>query len=323
MRPRPRAGNSRAAKEEIDVMSSAKRHPLPLAAAIGASLAVTIGAAIAVIPGIARSESSPPATASFTASDTGGGGYYSEEHHSWYVTGSTATQVTVAQGATVTFSYPTGKSRHNVDFSAGAAPSACTQTAGSSSGATPPLPHEPTTQGWSGSCTFNTAGTYVFMCDEHPTEMKGTIVVQAASQPPTNTGTGGSGTGTSTTPSPVSPGGQANTLSGSAIRLPSSQRGTSVHGSVLIAQSGSTLEVDALARAAGVARANHLAQVRVGRLVRSSLKAGRVSFAVVVDARARRALRRHRRLALQLRLTLTSPGGQALTRTLAVVLHRP
>jgi plastocyanin len=303
-------------------MSSAKRPPqlvAALAAALAGALAVTIGAAIAVIPGIARSESPPPATAAFTASDIAGSSVYGE--HRWYVAGSTATQVTVAQGATVTFSYPTGNSQHNVDFSAGgAAPSACTQAAGASSGAVPPLPHTPTRAAWSGSCTFNTPGTYVFQCDEHPYEMKGTIVVQPIAQPPTNTGP--SGTAMSTTPPPAGSGPQ-NTLGGGAIHLLSRQRGTSVHGSVLVAQSGSTLEVDALAHAAGLARAHRLSQVRVGRLVRSSLKAGRVSFAVAVDARARRALRRHRRLALQLRLTLTGPGGQALTRTLAVVLHQP
>jgi plastocyanin len=292
-------------------MSFGRRH-LPLVAAIGA--------AAAMIPGLARSESSPPSTAAFTASDTAGGGYYTEEHHSWHIAGGTATQVTVAQGATVTFSYPEGKSKHNVAFS-GAVPSACTQTTPPAGVAVPPLPHEPTKAGWSGSCTFNTPGTFNFRCEEHPTEMTGTIVVQAASQPPATTG---SGTGTSG-PSLSGGGstGPANSLGGSAVRLPSTQHGAHVAGSVQVAQTGSKLEVDALANAAQLARAHSPAHVTVGRLVRSSLTAGRVSFALSLNARARRALRRHRRLALTVRIALTAPGGSTVTRTLAIVLRRP
>jgi plastocyanin len=293
-------------------MSPAKRY-LPLAA--------LLGVALAAIPGLAHSESSPPATASFVASDSAGG-YYGEGHH-WYVSGGSSTQVTVAQGATVTFSYPGGKSQHNVDFGGGAAPGVCAQTAGSSSGAVPPLPHEPTKSGWSGSCTFNTPGIYDFHCDEHPTEMKGTIVVQAASQPPATTPT----TGTSGAPPPSGSGevanGQANSLTGNAVQLAASQRGTSVHGSVQVAQNGSTLEVNASAASAQLAAAHHHIQVRVGRFVRSSLAAGRVSFALHLDATARRALRRQRRLPLIVRIVLTVPDGSHITRTLAVLLHRP
>jgi plastocyanin len=115
--------------------------------------------------------SAAPGTASFTAVDMG-------SSHFWYVTGTTSTQATIAQGGTVTFSYPSGSSRHNVDFGSGPQPSSCTQTAGPNSGAVPPLPHVPTAPGWSGSCTFNNAGTYIFICDLHP-NMISTIIVQA------------------------------------------------------------------------------------------------------------------------------------------------
>jgi hypothetical protein len=51
--------------------------------------------------------------------------------------------------------------------------------------------------------------------------------------------------------------------------------------------------------------------VIVGRLVRASVPAGRVSFSVALNARGRSALRRHHRLALAVKVTLTPPMGKA------------
>ena len=45
--------------------------------------------------------------------------------------------------------------------------------------------------------------------------------------------------------------------------------------------------------------------VRVGHLVRSSVSAGKMSFVVKLNASARRALKRHHRLALTVKITLT------------------
>ncbi len=61
--------------------------------------------------------------------------------------------------------------------------------------------------------------------------------------------------------------------------------------------------------------------LRVGRLVRSSLKAGSVSFSVPLSAKGKASLRRHRHLALTVKITLTPLHGAAVTVTRGVVLH--
>jgi hypothetical protein len=98
-----------------------------------------------------------------------------------------------------------------------------------------------------------------------------------------------------------------------------------VHGSIDVAAiyAGSRLEVDLLLKGVSSARAKHrAAAVRVGRLVRATVPAGRLSFAVSLDAQAKRALRRLGHLALTVKLTLTPPGGPPVTATRTVVLHR-
>ncbi len=57
-----------------------------------------------------------------------------------------------------------------------------------------------------------------------------------------------------------------------------------------------------------------------GRLVRSSRASGVVSFAVALDAKARRALQDRRRLALTVRVLLTSKQGSPVTIVRSVVL---
>lgn len=84
--------------------------------------------------------------------------------------------VTITAGESVVFAYPSGGSVHNVDF-VDAQPSSCTQTAGVNSGAVPPLPGAPGAKGWTGTCHFDTPGTYTFACDAHGFEV-GTVIVQ-------------------------------------------------------------------------------------------------------------------------------------------------
>jgi hypothetical protein len=80
------------------------------------------------------------------------------------------------------------------------------------------------------------------------------------------------------------------------------------------------LEVDLFAaRRALTAAARGL--VRVGRLVRTSLHAGIVRFSVSLDAAARQALARHRRLVLIVELGLASPRGVRAAARRRVVLH--
>jgi plastocyanin len=254
---------------------SLRRILLPIAGALGA--------AIAVLPALAAG-SSPPTTASFKAFDFG-----------WSANGGTSTKATIAQGGTVTFSYPSGISEHNADFGNGAHPSACAQTAGPSSGSVPPLPHRATTAGWTGTCTFNTPGTYTFHCDLH-TFMTATIVVAGS----------GSTTGT-TTPAGGSP------LAGKpsrAISVPPKQRGTILRGSVKVSSAGTggRLEVDLRASARSLGRPGS-GLVRVGRLMKTGIKAGTVRFAVSLDAAAKRAQRNHGSLKIVVEVAVRSPRG--------------
>jgi plastocyanin len=250
------------------------------------------------------------------------------------VSGGPATQATIAQGGTVTFGYPSGSSMHNADFGSGPHPSSCTQTAGPSSGTVPPLPNQPTPPGWSGTCTFNTPGTYTFHCDLHPF-MNGTIVVQGSG---TTTGTTTTGT-TATGPPPATtqgtttaPGGGSgpggSPLAGSAasaITIAARQRGAALHGSVRVspAGAGGQLEVDLFATRAALTDARRRASVRVGRLRRHSLQAGIVRFSIHINPAARRALARHGRLKLTVRIALVSAPGVRASATRRVILLRP
>ncbi|HVA19298.1 MAG TPA: plastocyanin/azurin family copper-binding protein [Solirubrobacteraceae bacterium] len=107
--------------------------------------------------------------------------------------------------------------------------------------------------------------------------------------------------------------------------LAASQHGSSVHGFVQISKAGvgGRLEVDLLASGASLAKARHKKSTSavVGRLVRSSLYAGKVSFAVSLNAKAKSALRRHHRLALAVKIVLTPLHGAPVSTTRSVVLH--
>ncbi|MGA8355467.1 MAG: hypothetical protein WB698_15005 [Solirubrobacteraceae bacterium] len=61
--------------------------------------------------------------------------------------------------------------------------------------------------------------------------------------------------------------------------------------------------------------------MRVGRLVRSSLEAGSVSFSVSLSAKGKAALRRHRHLGLTVKITLMPQHGAAVRITRVVVVH--
>jgi hypothetical protein len=95
-----------------------------------------------------------------------------------------------------------------------------------------------------------------------------------------------------------------------------------VHGSLVVSQAaaGGRLEVTLQARGASLANLRRPPQVRVGRLVRASVHAGKVSFAVPLSANARHALAIHRRLAVTVTIVLAPPHGSAVTATRNVVL---
>src|SRR5262249_18054393 len=149
------------------------------------------GAAYAV----AAPGASAPSTASFTAND----GLV------WLADGGSDT-ATIAAGGTVTFSYPSGGSSHNVDFDTNT-PTSCTQASGPDNGPVPPLPAIPTPPAWSGSCRFNTPGTYRFHCVLHQNQgMVGTVVVEGAGSTTGTTTPGGGSTSPTNTSGTTTPG---------------------------------------------------------------------------------------------------------------------
>lgn len=135
-------------------------------------------------------------------------------------------------------------------------------------------------------------------------------------------GGGGSGVGSGGGAGGGPAGGPSAGAALGALTLASSQKGGSVHGTVSVTEGGSTLTVDLLAPGASLARAKGGATASAGHLVRRSVGPGRVSFTVPLNAKARKALRRHRRLALTVKVRVTGPGGQTGTRTTHVTVHR-
>ncbi len=280
-------------------------------------LATVLGAATVVLPAVAGSETVPAIEARSSK-------IYGEVHY-W-----SPSAAQVSAGGAVTFTNPSAEARHGLKFTEGPATPNCTGVPTEATGAF----------NWRGECTFSTPGTYSFICTVHPIEMKGTITVTAGATTTTTTTTTTTGTTTTTTTGSVpsagskpgesgarsSAGASGSPLAGSAssaIRLRAIQRGKSVRGSVEISPSGAAgrLVVRLLAARASLASAIHAQQLQVGRLVRSSLPTGAVSFAVTLDAKARHALRVHRRLALTVQILVSAPSGSTVAVTRGVVLH--
>jgi plastocyanin len=288
-------GSSTERRAEI-VMRMRRRLLFPMAA--------LLGGAVAVLPAIAASETTP------TISAHNEGGYYN--YHSW-----TPSTATVGSGGVVKFVNPYPETYHGLKFTGGpgGAKPSCTGI--------PQAATEPTGAfHWEGECTFSASGTYMFVCTVHP-EMTGTITVNPNGTTTTTTTTP---TTTTTTPATPPPSSEESPLAGSASRalaLARSQRGGTVRGTLDISHAGAggRLEIDLFAQGASLAKTNHHALVRVGRLVRSSLSAGKLSFSVRLNVKARQVVKRHRRLALTVKLTLTPLAGKSLMLTRVVVEH--
>jgi Fibronectin type III domain len=134
---------------------------------------------------------------------------------------------------------------------------------------------------------------------------------------PTPTPTGGNPTAT-TTSSPSS--GQPTTeppasgpLFGS-VKLASTQHGGVVHGSLVVSSAGSGghLQIELLTKGSSAP---------VGKFLRSSLRAGKLTFTLALSAKAKHTLKAHHRLALTAKIVLTPLHGPAVTTTRSVVLH--
>jgi hypothetical protein len=175
--------------------------------------------------------------------------------------------------------------------------------------------------------------------------MTGTITVGEPSGTTGTTKTTPPPTTTSTTPPPATTAAQSSSppaggtttttsnegsqalfgspLVAGSVKLTAPRHGSSVRGSLDVSQTGAggRLEVDLLAKSASLAAVRRSAPVRVGRLVRASVSAGKVSFAVALSARGKSALRRHHRMSLTVKITLTPTQGAAATITRSVVAH--
>ena len=275
-----------------------------------AALAAGTGTAYAVC-GPAAVGASAPSTASVTAVD-----------FDWSMPGAADYTDTIAAGGSVTFSYPAGVSIHNVDFTGGG-PTACTQTAGASVGPVSPLPAMPEAPGWSGTCRFDTPGTYLFVCDNH-NYMKGTIVVEGRGTSTSTTTTSGSTTaaGTSTAPGDQTPGAGTSTSGGSSssparprVSVAHRQRGAVLRGTVTTPAGRAQIKVTAYL-------AGHGSRIRVGSQTKHSKGTGTTAFAVKLDPAGRRALMRAHRLAVDLRVDITPAAGRPVTtKTVAVALR--
>ena len=266
-------------------------------------LVALLGVATAVLPAIASSETSP------TVEAVNEGGLYGEIHR-W-----SPTQTAVMANGVVTFSNPT-EVPHGVEWVGGPAKPSC------DSGVPVGTTESASGTKWSGTCTFTQAGTYTFYCTVHHANMSGTITVSANGS--TTVGTTPPPPTTTTTTTPAPPETASGSPFGSAPTIRSSQRGGAVKGSLEISKAGAggRLEIGVFAQSASLAKVRHSVRVRVGRLVRSSVSAGKLTFLVKLDAKARRALGHGgHRLALSVKLTLTPLNGEATTLTRSVIEH--
>ncbi|MGZ4278608.1 MAG: cupredoxin domain-containing protein [Solirubrobacteraceae bacterium] len=273
-----------------------------------AALAAGTAAAYAVC-GPAAVGASAPSTATVTAVD-----------FDWSMPGGTDYTATIAAGGSVSFSYPAGVSIHNVDFTSGG-PTACTQTAGATVGPVSPLPAVPEAPGWSGTCRFDTPGTYLFVCDNH-NYMKGTIVVEGHGTTATTTGSSTTATGTSTAPADQTPGAGGSTLGGTSspsarprVSVAHRQRGAVLRGTVTTPAGRSQIRLTAY-------RSGHGSRTRIGSQTKRSKGTGTTAFAVKLDPAGRRALLRAHRLAVDLRVVITPAAGRPVTtKTVAIALR--
>jgi hypothetical protein len=164
-----------------------------------------------------------------------------------------------------------------------------------------------------------------FMAASTPPTKEPTDEPPAKEASPTPTPSSANPTAT-TSSSPSSRQPEAEPASGpvfGAVKLESTQHSSSVHGTIDISRAGvgGQLEIALLAATASLAKAKHPSKARVGRFLRSSLKAGLVSFAVPLTSKAKSALRRHKHLALTVQIVLTPVHGAAVTVTRSVVLR--
>jgi hypothetical protein len=283
------------------------------------ALAALVGSAVAVLPALAAA----PSEAKLEVNEN----CVESNWPCWAAPGSgskpePASKVTIVAGGEVMFT-DDATTKANIAW-VGNAP-ACS----------PSVPVSPTSPQapWEGKCKFEQPGTYKF---ESSTLFNGgpslnytkyEVVVEAGVSGTTPTTTTATPTPTTTTTSSTTPGepshGSSVEEEARVLEIAHSQRGSTVHGSIEVSQAGSggRLEVGLFSAGAAPAKVSHRTHVRVGRLVRSSLAAGSVSFSVPLSTKGNASLRRYRHLALTLKITLTPLHGAVVRLRRVVVLH--
>lgn len=291
---------------------------------IVAATIVLLGVGVGVGAGATQAQGTYPATASFTAFDS---------PDLWLAADGTNV-ATISLGGTVDFTSATGEP-HDASF--GSSPVVCNVGSGPIG---PRLPLTPSTT-WSGSCAFQQPGNFPFVCTVHA-GMGGEVrVAQADGTLPTPGG--GPGTGAPGAPSDpglpgvtAPPGAPAGPLPGIGTPVASAalrpvfefartQQGAVVRGTVANAGAGATATIDVSARRRDLsATQRSSASVRLRRVVRTTDATGSTTFAITLNAQARRALIRRKRLPLSVRVTVTGPRIAAGTvrRTQAITLVR-
>jgi hypothetical protein len=132
---------------------------------------------------------------------------------------------------------------------------------------------------------------------------------------PAPTPTGGSPTATTSSSPPGQPnaGPAAGPLFGS-LELASTQHGGVVHGSLVVSSAGSEgrLQVELLTKGAAAV---------VGKFLRASLDAGKLTFSLPLSSKAKHTLKTHHKLTLTIRIVLTPAHGQAMTMSRSVLMR--
>jgi plastocyanin len=159
-----------------------------------------------------------------------------------------------------------------------------------------------------------------------PTTPSHPTTTSTSTSTPTPSGSPQPGTNGSATPEERSatnlPGAAVNSLAGQSIRLARAQRGSSVHGSVLVSEPGSRLEIELIVPATQIAQTSRSTSRSAGRLLKTKVSSGRISFTVKLTSKAKLALARRGGLTVTAEIKLTSPAGHKLTRTVVVTLRR-
>ena len=138
-----------------------------------------------------------------------------------------------------------------------------------------------------------------------------------AKEPSTPTPTGGNPPTATSSSSPPSGQPKAEPASGplfGSLKLTSTQHGGVVHGSLVVSSAGSEgqLQIELITKGTAAP---------LGRFLRSSLRAGRLTFSLPLNAQAKRALRHRHKLALNVKIVLTPKHGSAMTLTRSVVVR--